>query len=154
MKRFISILGTLCLGLTLSGQPGIVSTRPANPQDGKILTMEETILSSELSPANLHCSWNGSVLLVSPMQPNTQSSMVAGTQSKWDSALNEVKNSSEYASKNVALAKVHTMFSELLTVSGKLSRDYLGNNVNHPNDFGVRIYAQVVLKTLCGDDFS
>ena len=64
MKRFISILGTLCLGLTLSGQPGIVSTRPANPQDGKILTMEETILSSELSPANLHCSWNGSVLLV------------------------------------------------------------------------------------------
>jgi lysophospholipase L1-like esterase len=97
---------------------------------------------------------NGSVLLVSPMQPNTQSKMVAGNQSKWESALNKVKNSSEYASKNVALAKVHTMFSELLTVSGKLSRDYLGNNINHPNDFGMRIYAQVVLKTLCGDDFS
>ena len=64
MKRIISILGALCLGLTLSGQPGIVSTRPANPQDGKILTMEETILSSELSPANLHCSWNGNELLV------------------------------------------------------------------------------------------
>ena len=64
MKRIISILGTMCLGLTLSGQPGIVSTRPANPQDGKILTMEETILSSELSPANMHASWNGNELLV------------------------------------------------------------------------------------------
>ena len=53
------ILGFLCLGLTLSAQSGIVSTRPANPQEGKILTMEETILASELSPANLRCTWNG-----------------------------------------------------------------------------------------------
>ena len=59
MNRTALILGTLCLGLTLSAQPGIVSTREANPQDGKILTMEETILSRELSPANLHCRWNG-----------------------------------------------------------------------------------------------
>ena len=97
---------------------------------------------------------NGSVLLVSPMQPNTQSSMVAGNQNKWENALNGVKNSAEYNGKNISLARVFTMFSELLTVSGKLSRDYLGNNINHPNDFGVRIYTQVILKTLCGDDFS
>jgi len=58
------ILGTLCLGLTLSAQTGIVSTRVANPQDGKVLTMEETILASELSPANLHCTWNGNALMV------------------------------------------------------------------------------------------
>ena len=57
MKRISLILGTLCLGLTLSAQPGIVSTRNANPQDGKVLTMEETILSQELTPANLHCTW-------------------------------------------------------------------------------------------------
>ncbi|MBO7192058.1 MAG: DPP IV N-terminal domain-containing protein [Bacteroidales bacterium] len=59
MKRFSMILGTLCLGLTLSGQPGIVNTRPANPQDGKVLTMEETILSRDLTPVDLHCTWNG-----------------------------------------------------------------------------------------------
>ena len=64
MKRLISILGTLCLGLTLSGQSGIVNTRPANPQDGKTLTMEETILSTALSPATLHTAWNGNGLLV------------------------------------------------------------------------------------------
>ena len=97
---------------------------------------------------------NGSVLLVSPMQPNTQSNMVAGNQSQWEDALNEVKTSAEYSGKHISLAKVFTMFSELISVSGKLSRDYLGNNINHPNDFGVRIYAQVILKTLCGDDFA
>lgn len=57
MKRASLILSILCLGLTLSAQSGIISTRPANPQDGKILTMEETILSRELSPANLWASW-------------------------------------------------------------------------------------------------
>ena len=65
MKRISLILGTLCLGLTLSAQPGIVSTRNANPQDGKVLTMEETILSQELTPANLHCTWtpDGQILI-------------------------------------------------------------------------------------------
>ncbi len=58
MKKSIFILGTLCLGLTLSAQPGIVSTRPANDQSGKVLTMEETILSRELAPENLWTSWN------------------------------------------------------------------------------------------------
>ena len=51
------ILGSLCLGLTLSAQPGIVSTRPANDQAGKILTMEETILSRDLTPASIRCTW-------------------------------------------------------------------------------------------------
>ena len=51
------ILGLLGLGLTLSAQPGTIATRPANPQSGKVLTMEETILSRELAPKNLYCSW-------------------------------------------------------------------------------------------------
>ena len=96
---------------------------------------------------------NGSVLLVSPMLPNTQSKMICGNQTLWENALNSVKNSTEYRGKNISLAKVYTIYSELVSISGKLPRDYLGNNVNHPTDFGVRIYAQVVLKTLCGDDF-
>ena len=57
MKRFTLILGTLCLGLSLSAQSGVIKTRPANDPAGKILTMEETTLSRELSPANLWCSW-------------------------------------------------------------------------------------------------
>ncbi len=57
MKKPSIILGTLCLGLTLSAQSGIVSTRPANDPAGKILTMEETILSRELSPVNVYARW-------------------------------------------------------------------------------------------------
>lgn len=57
MKKLSLILGTLCLGLTLSAQPGIVSTREANDPSGKILTMEETILSRELSPENIYSTW-------------------------------------------------------------------------------------------------
>ena len=51
------ILGLIGLGLTLSAQPGTIATRPANPQSGKVLTMDETILSRELAPKNLYCSW-------------------------------------------------------------------------------------------------
>ncbi len=57
MNKISLILGTLCLGLTLSAQPGIVSTRPANDQTGKVLTMEETILSRDLTPMNIYATW-------------------------------------------------------------------------------------------------
>ena len=59
MKRNILILGSLCLGLTLAAQEpaGIIQTRPANDASGKILTMEETILSRDLAPERLWESW-------------------------------------------------------------------------------------------------
>ena len=59
MKRTIMITALLGLGLTLSAQPGAIATREGNSPSGKILTMEETILSRELAPENLYCSWNG-----------------------------------------------------------------------------------------------
>jgi len=64
MKKMTFVIGLLCLGMTLSAQPGIISTRPANNQDGKILTMEETILSRELAPANLSARWADSEKLL------------------------------------------------------------------------------------------
>ena len=65
MKKTSLILSIFCLGLTLSAQPGIVSTREANSQDGRVLTMEETILSRSLSPANIWASWEdeGTILM-------------------------------------------------------------------------------------------
>lgn len=38
--------------------------------------------------------------------------------------------------------------------TGKPIRDWLANTVNHPTDFCVRIYAQVILQTLLGIDFT
>ena len=57
MTRVIAIMSTLCMSLTMSAQPGIIQTRPANDPAGKLLTMEETILSLELSPTSLNCRW-------------------------------------------------------------------------------------------------
>ena len=56
MMKKLSVLILLCAGVSLSAQ-NIISTRPANAQDGKILTMEETILSRKLNPAGVYHKW-------------------------------------------------------------------------------------------------
>lgn len=90
---------------------------------------------------------NGSVMLVSPMNPNTQTAWL-GNQRYFEEDLQGIAADRD----NVAVAQVNSVFTQLET-SGKVTRDWLANNINHPNDFGVRIYAQVLLKTLAGDDF-
>lgn len=61
MKIRTLLILALCLSGVISAQeiPGAFSVRPANDASGKILTMEETILSRELSPARLWEQWNG-----------------------------------------------------------------------------------------------
>ena len=56
MKIRATIIAMLTIGSSMSAQT-IIGTHPANPSTGKILTMEETIMSRELSPANLQCRW-------------------------------------------------------------------------------------------------
>lgn len=102
---------------------------------------------NEMVSRYLAANQEGTVLLVSPMNPNTQSVWV-GNQSKFEKELDAVAE--EYAS--VVVAPVNTVFTEFETM-GKRTRDWLANNINHPNDFGVRAYTQVILKTLFGDDF-
>jgi len=57
MKRLFAGILILGMATSLSAQTGIIETREANRQNGKILTMDETILSRDLSPKNLHCNW-------------------------------------------------------------------------------------------------
>ncbi len=47
---------------------------------------------------------------------------------------------------NVAVAEVHSVWQELLR--RKSFYDLTGNGVNHPNDFGHRIYAETILASL------
>ena len=49
----------------------------------------------------------------------------------------------------VSVADMTDMHKKLLA-TGKRYRDMTGNNVNHPNDFLARVYAQVILRTLIG----
>lgn len=64
MKRTLIIMCAICAGLSMQAQNYILETRPANSPDGKMLTMEETILSKELAPEDLRCRWDGNTHLV------------------------------------------------------------------------------------------
>ena len=57
MKKIISASILFYAGLVLSAQ-NIISTREANSPDGKILTMEEAMLSRSLSPEWPHHEWD------------------------------------------------------------------------------------------------
>lgn len=88
------------------------------------------------------------VVLVSSMQPNTESTWV-GNQLYFEEVLNEIATEKE----QVAVAPILSMFLSMEENHSKLTRDWLANNINHPNDFGVRLYAQVILNTIVGNDY-
>ena len=49
----------------------------------------------------------------------------------------------------IALADVSSVWQEIL--KSKTYLDFTGNGVNHPNDFGHRVYAEVILASLIKD---
>ena len=57
MKTIPALMCAMCIATTMQAQNNTISTRPANSPGGKILTMEETILSRELAPTDLRCRW-------------------------------------------------------------------------------------------------
>lgn len=92
-------------------------------------------------------------LLVSPMYPNKNMAFTAGSSiynyhGEYPRVFSQIEK--EYS--GVVCANVTAMHQELL--HRKNFRDLSSNNVNHPNDFMHRIYAQVVLKTLLGNKFT
>ena len=85
---------------------------------------------------------DGEVLLVATTYPNTESDWVRNQPLFVDELY---KLEEKYSFVGVAdMTKMHYNLLE----TGKRYRDMTGNNVNHPNDFLARIYAQVVLKTI------
>ena len=90
---------------------------------------------------------SGNVLLVSPMLPNIESNWYQN-QEKFEDVLARIADLYDFC----ALAPVTSLHKDMLT-AGKRYRDFTGNNVNHPNDFIVRLYGQVILKTLLSDEF-
>ena len=57
MGRIFTVMCAICAGLVMQAQNNIIKTREANSPGGRMLTMEETILSQELSPEDLRCRW-------------------------------------------------------------------------------------------------
>lgn len=85
---------------------------------------------------------DGEVLLLAPMLPNVESTWLKN-QPLFAEELYTLEDKYGYA----AVADMTAMHWELLNM-GKRYRDMTGNNINHPNDFMVRIYGQVILHTL------
>ncbi len=56
MMKKLSVLILLCAGISLSAQ-NIIGRRPANDPNGKILNMEETVLSRKLTPYWANHKW-------------------------------------------------------------------------------------------------
>jgi lysophospholipase L1-like esterase len=75
-------------------------------------------------------------ILISPMLPNPDA-IQSGIQSIYQSELNKL------AEKGVVVADMTAVHAELLR--HKLYQDMTGNNVNHPNDYLARWYAQIIL---------
>lgn len=90
---------------------------------------------------------DGELLLLSSMFPNVETNWATETTSMRE--FEKILLTFEEKYPSVSVADITQMQADLLA-SGKRYRDTTGNNVNHPNDFLARIYAQVILKTLIG----
>ena len=82
---------------------------------------------------------NAEFILVTPMLPNPES-FFTGTQAEFKSVLEELKMP------GIVLADMTEVHRELLKY--KSYQDMTGNNINHPNDFLIRWYAQEIVGIL------
>ena len=134
MKKLSLILSALCIGWTLSAQPGIISTREANDQGGKVLTMEETILSRELSPANIHTMWDDDGTLLMYKDGKFQAyDIAAGTYSDYTG---KNKLSMQAVSKNGSLYVIYANGAERLVAERENDQITYGEYVSR-NEFGI-----------------
>ena len=134
MKKLSLILSALCLGWTLSAQPGIISTREANVQGGKVLTMEETILSRELSPATIHTMWDDDGTLLTYKDGKFQAYDIAtGTYSDYT---RKNKLSMQAVSKNGSLYDIYANGAERLVAERENDQITYGEYVSR-NEFGI-----------------
>lgn len=118
----------LCIGFGMND-----GNRTADGYQGNIESMIKAV--SEEKP---DCD----IILIATMLPNKETVGFWGNQEQFLPVLKRIAQKYE----NVAVADMTTMHGDLL--KGKRLFDMTGNNVNHPNDFLIRVYAQVINEVL------
>lgn len=89
------------------------------------------------------------MLLVATMIPNPEATNGwYGNQHRFETVFESLAKSYVEEGKSCAVAKMTSMSQRIL--ENKRFRDHTGNNINHPNDFLGRLYAQVVFETVIG----
>ncbi|MGM9642182.1 MAG: SGNH/GDSL hydrolase family protein [Eubacteriales bacterium] len=89
------------------------------------------------------------IVLMSTMVPNPNSTN--GWYGYQDQQQNYLKNlAKNYRANGISCGTCCMTSVSLAVLEHKEFCDYSGNNINHPNDFFVRIYAQTLLQTVIG----
>ena len=89
-----------------------------------------------------------SVMIVSTMTPHTGSNWDFDAIKQQERQLESLAKQLRKDDKAVAVACVHSVSKAIQ--EHKTFNDYSGNNINHPNDWFYRVYAQTLLQTLIG----
>ncbi len=95
----------------------------------------QTIITS-IRAVNPNCE----IILVAPILPNPEALVWSGIQGDYLPVLEELCGA------GIVVADLTTVYRHFLTL--KRYCDMTGNNVNHPNDFIVRLYSQTMLRTI------
>ena len=112
--------------------------------DGGRAPEEEGRLMNELLDRFCTACPECDVALVSPMLPHFRLRGFWGNQPKFEGVFSDICAAHEHMDL-IPVTSVHTA-----TLERKRYYDMTGNNVNHPNDFLARIYAQTALKVFFG----
>ena len=89
-----------------------------------------------------------SVMIVSTMTPHSGTNWDNNNIKGQETQLTALASTYQSSGKAVAVAQVNSVSVAVQT--RKSFNDYAGNNVNHPNDWFYRVYAQTMLQTLIG----
>ena len=109
---------------------------------GKDIAADVLSIIQTVAAENPDCEY----VIVSCMEANTECASFFGHQlAAQEKAYYDLRDKeTDYA---IAIAPVHTMFADLYA-NGKIYIDITGNNLNHPNDFSIRMYAQTIAAVL------
>ena len=89
-----------------------------------------------------------SVMMVSPMVSNPYDTDSGKNQILFEDPLESTAERYNRAGTPCALVRVGSVSESML--EHKTFNDYSGNNINHPNDFFMRVYAQTLVQALIG----
>ena len=94
---------------------------------------------------------DASVMIVSTMTPHTGSTWDSSNTRSQERQLLSLAKTYRKDEKAVAVACMNSVSKAVQ--EHKTFNDYAGNNINHPNDWFYRVYAQTLLQTLIGYEY-
>lgn len=117
--------------------------------DAGVAPANEKKQIKKITDAVLSVKSDAALMIVATMVPNPNATNGwYGNQHRFETQL--LKLASEYRDAGVPCAVMRMTSVSKAVLQHKDFVDYTGNNINHPNDFMVRLYAQTFVQTLVG----